>query len=82
LRRDLDWLDRLAGLDRSGRALGRPADDGPPPALAAQVLAEWRRRLEDLSARPLDQHERRLIAEARATLTRESARTGQSARVR
>jgi transcriptional regulator with XRE-family HTH domain len=67
LRRDLDWLARL----------GRPSC---AEALIEQVRAEWRRRIADLAARTLDPGERRLLAEARASLADVSPPIGQSAR--
>jgi transcriptional regulator with XRE-family HTH domain len=70
LQRDLAWLERLARLGAGPAA--RP--------LIEQVRAEWRQRLADLAARTLDPHERRLLAEAGATLSPETARIGHSAR--
>ena len=67
LRRDLAWLDRI------GRDPG--ADD-----LGEQVRAEWRRQIADLEARGLDARERRLLADARATLASKKPRVGQPAR--
>jgi transcriptional regulator with XRE-family HTH domain len=58
LRRDLEWLDRVARLG------GSSTDQ-----LADEMRAEWQGRLASLSATVLDPHERRLIAEARATLS-------------
>ncbi|MFN8632464.1 MAG: helix-turn-helix transcriptional regulator [Chloroflexota bacterium] len=84
--RDLAWLDRLArGVGRMGALGGLAGLPGRStadvvPELADRVCSEWRTRLADLAARPLDPHERRLLAEARATLAREIGRMGQSAR--
>lgn len=72
LQHDLAWLARLASLGSRTSA----------EALTEQIHAEWRRRLEELTTRTLDPHERRLLAEAGATLGPEMARIGHSARVR
>jgi len=72
LRRDLAWLERLAGLD------GGPATE----RLAEQVRDEWRRRIGELAARALDPHERRLLAEAGAALTLDTAPIRHAARHR
>lgn len=77
LQRDLAWLERLE-RDLTGAA--RRSAGSALPALSDRVRAEWRRRLADLAARPLDPHERRLLADARATLNRDAAPMGQSAR--
>lgn len=57
LRRDLDWLDRLAGA-----AAGA--------SLAASVRAEWRRQLEELESAAVEPGDRALVREARAELER------------
>jgi transcriptional regulator with XRE-family HTH domain len=72
LQRDLAWLERLVRL--GGGVSAEP--------LAEQIRAEWRRRLAELTARTLDPHEQRLLAEAGATLRPETARIRHSARVR
>jgi transcriptional regulator with XRE-family HTH domain len=55
LRRDLRWLAQLAREPCSG-------------TLAAQVRAEWQRRIAELASQTLDPGVHRLLAEARASL--------------
>ena len=65
MQRDLAWLVRV---------------DGAADAIREQVCREWQTRLADLAERTLDPGERRLLAEARATLTAARGRIRQSAR--
>ena len=67
LERDLDWL-------------GRIGCNANTAALRDQVSAEWRLRIAELTARTLDPGERRLLAQARATLGEEAPRARQTAR--
>ena len=72
LQRDLAWIERLAR--QGGAALAE--------TLAEQTRDEWRRRIADLDGRTLDPHARRLLAEARASLTRQGRPARHATRVR
>jgi transcriptional regulator with XRE-family HTH domain len=70
LQHDLAWVARAARL----------AGDAAAQRLADEVRAEWRARLAELAARTLDPHERRILAEAGASLGLRSAPIRHSAR--
>lgn len=67
MQRDLSWFDQLAAI---------PATS----TLAQRTAEEWQTRLDGLASGALDAGERRLVHEARVTLTAALARFGHSAR--
>jgi transcriptional regulator with XRE-family HTH domain len=67
LQRDFGWLVRLAG---------QPAAED----VAHRIFEEWQLRLDMLTAGTLDSGERRLLSEARATLSAHRTQFGQAAR--
>lgn len=73
MQRDLTWIARIEATDAGAAVSGLEAAQ-------AEICREWQVRLEELAVQSLDPGERRLVAEAQATLEAALVHIRQSAR--